>query len=306
MAWACERGTEQLAEKLAGGKVMSQGTTSVVPQMQQKKRWALAPAGLSSESSPSIRGSSATCEGPFEGLEAAVHLGGVNLSERRWTPAYKREIETSRVESTRALAEVLAGLKRPPKTLLVASATGFYGDRGDEILDEASSAGTGFLPEICAKWEAASEAAAEAGIRVVHLRLGVVLGRDGALKKMLPIFRLGLGGQLGSGQQWMSWISLEDAVRAMLFAIKTETLRGPVNVVAPNPVTNAEFTRALGRALHRPAVMPVPAPALKLMFGEMADEALLASTRAVPGKLMGAGFRFEEPTVDEALASVAD
>jgi uncharacterized protein (TIGR01777 family) len=243
-------------------------------------------------------------EGPLEGLEAAVHLGGLNLAARRWTPAYKLEIETSRVQSTRVLAKILAGLKRPPKSLLVASATGFYGDRDDEFLDEESSAGRGFLPEICAKWEAASEPASAAGIRVVHLRLGVVLGRDGALKKMLPIFRLGLGGQLGSGQQWMSWISLEDAVRAILFAMKSETLRGPVNVVAPNPVTNAEFTRALGRALHRPAVMPVPAPALKLMFGEMADEALLASTRAVPGKLMGAGFRFEQGTIEEALAAV--
>ncbi len=138
-------------------------------------------------------------EGPLEGLEAAVHLGGVNLSERRWTPAYKREIETSRVESTRVLAKLLAGLKRPPKTLLVASAAGFYGDRGDEVLDEASGAGEGYLPEICEKWEAASEAAARVGIRVVHMRLGVVLGREGALKKMLPIFRLGLGGRLGRG-----------------------------------------------------------------------------------------------------------
>jgi len=249
-------------------------------------------------------GKRAGAEGPLEGLEAAVHLGGVNLSERRWTKAYKREIETSRVESTRVLAAVLAGLKRPPKVLLVASATGFYGDRGDEVLDEGSSAGKGYLPEICAKWEAASEAAAKAGIRVVHLRLGVVLGKNGAMKKMLPIFRLGLGGRLGSGQQWMSWIRLEDAVRAILFSLKTETLSGPVNLAAPNPVTNAEFTRALGRALHRPAVMPVPALALRLMFGEMANEALLASTRAFPGKLIGAGFRFEYPTVDEALAEV--
>jgi len=237
----------------------------------------------------------------LDGLGAAVHLSGVNLAERRWTPAYKREIETSRVESTRALAAVLADLKRPPKVLLVASATGFYGDRGDEELDEGSSAGQGFLAEICEKWEAASEAAAAAGIRVVHLRLGVVIGREGALKKMLPIFRMGLGGRLGSGRQWMSWIGLGDAVRAMLFAMKTETLSGPVNLVAPNPVTNAEFTRALGRALHRPAFMPVPALALRAMFGEMADGALLASTRAVPGKLTAARFRFEQPTIDEAL-----
>ena len=243
-------------------------------------------------------------EGPLEGLKTAVHLGGVNLSERRWTAAYKREIETSRVESTRVLAAALAGLKRPPKTLLVASATGFFGDRGDETLDESSSAGQGFLPEVCEKWEAASEAAAKAGIRVVHLRFGVVLGPEGALKKMLPIFRLGLGGRLGSGQQWMSWIGLGDAVRAMLFAMETEQLSGPVNLTAPEPVTNAEFTRALGRALHRPAVMSVPMLALRLMFGEMADEALLASTRAVPGKLIAAGFRFEQGKIDGALAAV--
>jgi len=242
-------------------------------------------------------------EGPLEGLEAAVHLGGVNLSEGRWTRAYKREIETSRVDSTKVLAKMLAGLKRAPKTLLVASATGFYGNRGDEVLDEGSSAGKGFLPEICEKWEAACEPATAAGIRVVQLRLGVVLGPDGALKKMLPIFKLGLGGRLGSGRQWMSWIGLGDAVRAMLFAIKMETLSGPVNITAPQPVTNAEFTRALGRALHRPAVMPVPALVLRMMFGEMADEALLASTRALPGKLTAAGFQFGQPTVDEALAA---
>jgi len=243
-------------------------------------------------------------DGPLEGLEAAVHLGGVNLAERRWTADYKREIETSRVKSTRVLAKVLAGLMRPPKTLLVASATGFYGDRGDEVLDEGSNVGEGFLAEVCAKWEAASEAAQAAGIRVVHLRFGVVLGKEGALGKMLPIFKLGLGGRLGSGRQWMSWIELGDAMRAILFAMKTHSLSGPVNLVAPNPVTNAEFTRALGRALHRPAVMAVPAVALRMMFGEMADEALLASTRAVPGKLIAAGFRFERPTIEEALKVV--
>jgi uncharacterized protein (TIGR01777 family) len=243
-------------------------------------------------------------EGPLEGLEAAVHLGGVNLSERRWTPAYKREIETSRVDSTKVLTAMLAGLKRPPKTLLVASATGFYGDRGDDLLDEGSNVGEGFLPEVCAKWEAASGRAQGAGIRVVHLRFGVVLGPDGALKKMLPIFKLGLGGRLGSGRQWMSWIGLGDAVRATIFAMKMEALSGPVNLVAPNPVTNAVFTRALGRAVNRPAFMPVPAMALRVMFGEMANEALLASTRALPGKLIAAGFRFEQSTIDAALAAV--
>jgi uncharacterized protein (TIGR01777 family) len=242
-------------------------------------------------------------DGPLEGLEAAVHLSGVNLAERRWTAEYKKAIESSRVDSTKMLAKMLVGLKRPPKVLLVASATGFYGDRGDEILDEGSWAGKGYLPEICEKWEAASEVAEKAGIRVVHLRFGVVLGREGALKKMLPVFKLGLGGRLGSGRQWMSWIGLGDAVRAIVFAMRTEGLSGAVNVVAPNPVTNAEFTRALGRALHRPAVMPVPALALRLMFGEMADEALLGSTRAVPRKLVGAGFGFEEAGVDGALGA---
>jgi hypothetical protein len=299
-----ENGVEQALERL-GGRSSVSGHGFSRADSTDKMNGALAPEGCSSRVVQLVR---RAARGPseieWEGLEAAVHLGGVNLSERRWTPAYKREIETSRVESTRVLAKLLAGLRRPPKTLLVASATGFYGERGDEVLDEGASAGEGYLPEICQKWEAASEAADRAGIRVVHLRLGVVLGREGALKKMLPVFRLGLGGRLGSGRQWMSWIGLGDAVRAIVFAMKTETLSGAVNVTAPNPVTNAEFTRALGRALHRPAVMPVPAFALRLMFGEMADEALLGSTRAVPGKLVEAGFGYECPTVDEALAVV--
>jgi len=314
-----ENGVEQALERL-GGRSSVSGHGFSRADSTDKMNGALAPEGCSSRVVQLVRraargpseiewdpSQSPPIRGPIdclEGLEAAVHLSGVNLSERRWTADYKREIETSRVESTRVLAKLLAGLRRPPKTLLVASATGFYGERGDEVLDEGASAGEGYLPEICQKWEAASEAADRAGIRVVHLRLGVVLGREGALKKMLPVFRLGLGGRLGSGRQWMSWIGLGDAVRAILFAMKTETLSGAVNVTAPNPVTNAEFTRALGRALHRPAVMPVPAFALRLMFGEMADEALLGSTRAVPGKLMGAGFRYECPTVDEALAVV--
>jgi uncharacterized protein (TIGR01777 family) len=315
-----ESGVEQALERL-GGRSSVSGHGFSRADSTDKMNGALAPEGCSSRVVQLVRraargpseiewdpSQSPPIRGPIdclEGLEAAVHLSGVNLSERRWTTAYKREIETSRVESTKALAAVLAGLNRPPKTLLVASATGFYGDRGDELLDEGSIAGKGYLPQICEKWEAASEAAEEAGIRVVHLRFGVVLGPEGALKKMLPIFKLGLGGRLGwgrhGGQQWMSWISLGDAVRAMLFAIKTATLSGPVNLTAPEAVTNAEFTRALGRALHRPAVMPVPAFALRLMFGEMADEALLGSTRAVPGKLVEAGFGFEQGTVEVAV-----
>jgi len=239
----------------------------------------------------------------LEGLSAAIHLSGANVAAHRWTPAYKREIWLSRVESTRALATTLAKLSHPPQTLLVASATGFYGDRGDEMLDENSNPGTGFLAELCREWESAAKPAAKAGIRVVHLRFGVVLGRGGALAKMLPLFRLGLGGRLGSGRQWMSWISLADAVAAILFGANTSALFGPLNLTAPHPVTNAEFTRALGRTVHRPAILPAPAFALRLALGAIADEALLASARAVPSRLTTAGFQFAHPTVDAALAA---
>ncbi len=241
---------------------------------------------------------------PLESPAAAIHLSGASVAAHRWTAAWKREMSTSRVESTRALATTLAGLRQPPKTLLVASAIGFYGNRGDELLDERSSPGRGFLADLCREWEAAAQPAVEAGIRVVHLRFGVVLGPGpGALAKMLPIFRLGLGGRLGSGQQWMSWISVADAVAAILFALDTPTLAGPVNLTAPYPVTNAEFTRALGKALRRPAILPAPAFALRLALGAMAHEALLSSAKAVPAKLIEAAFQFTHPTVDRALAA---
>jgi uncharacterized protein (TIGR01777 family) len=240
---------------------------------------------------------------PLEGLRGAIHLSGANVAAHRWTPAYKREIWQSRVQSTRALAEALAGLRRRPEVLIVASATGIYGDRGDEILEEGSGAGKGFLADVCSEWELAARPALEAGIRVVHTRFGVVLGPgEGALGKMLPLFRLGLGGRLGSGRQWMSWVGQDDVVAAILFALDTAAIAGPVNVTAPNPVTNAEFTRALGKTVHRPAVLPAPAFALRLALGEMADEALLASARAVPAKLTEAGFRFAYPTIEGALA----
>jgi hypothetical protein len=241
----------------------------------------------------------------LDGFTAALHLSGANLSARRWSADYLREMTASRVDSTRALASALAGLRRPPQTFLVASATGIYGDRGDELLDEFSAPGAGILPDLCSAWEAAAQPAAETGIRVVHLRFGVVMGRgSGALARMEPIFRWGFGGRLGSGKQWMSWIGLPDLVRAALFALETPGLTGPVNLTAPNPVTNAEFTRALGRQLHRPALVPVPAFALRIAFGKMADEALLASTRAVPRKLVEAGFRFAQPGIEEALGAV--
>jgi uncharacterized protein (TIGR01777 family) len=239
----------------------------------------------------------------LEGLAAAIHLSGANVAAHRWTPAYKREIAASRIDSTRALAATLAHLSRPPQVMLVASAIGIYGNRGDELLNESSAPGSGFMAELCEQWEAAAQPARDAGIRVVHLRFGVVLGPGGALARMTPIFRLGLGGPLGSGRQWMSWISLSDAVAAILFALDTPSLAGPVNFTAPNPVTNMEFTRALARRLHRPAIFPVPAFALRIALGQMADEALLASARVLPARLAEAGFQFQHPTVEDALAA---
>jgi uncharacterized protein (TIGR01777 family) len=240
----------------------------------------------------------------LEGFTAAVHFSGANLAAHRWTVPYKREMILSRVQSTHALATALAGLSSPPQVLLTASAIGFYGSRGDELLDEASAPGAGFLADLCQEWEAAAQPAAQAGIRLVYLRFGVVLGPGpGALARLLPLFRLGLGGPLGSGQQWMSWISLADAIAAILFAAQTPTLAGPVNVTAPAPVTNAEFTRFLAAAVHRPAFFTAPAAALHLALGPIADEALLVSVRAFPSRLTSAGFRFTHPTVDQALAA---
>lgn len=243
----------------------------------------------------------------LEGLDAAIHLSGANLAAHRWTPQYLREVTASRVDSTRAMATMLARLRRPPQSLLVASAVGIYGNRGDEVLDETSGAGSGLLADLCRAWEAASAPAADAGIRVVHLRFGVVLAaRSGALAKMLPIFKLGIGGRLGSGNQWMSWISVTDLVAATLFVLDSASLTGPVNLTSPQPVTNAEFTRALARRLHRPALFPSPAFALRLALGRMADEALLSSTRVVPEKLLHAGFLFAHASIDDALKQVVD
>jgi hypothetical protein len=239
---------------------------------------------------------------PLEGLDAAIHLSGANLSARRWTAAYRSEMAASRLDSTRALVTSLAGLRRPPRALLVASAIGIYGNRGDEILDENSPPGRGFLAGLCREWEAASAPAVAAGMRVVHMRFGVVLSPNaGALAMMLPIFRLGLGGRLGSGKEWMSWISLPDLASAVLFLLDSPSLHGAVNLTAPQPVTNATFTRTLARMLHRPAVVPVPAFALRLALGPMADEALLSSTRAIPKKLLEAGFGFTHPDIEQAL-----
>lgn len=237
----------------------------------------------------------------LEGFDTAIHLSGANIS-RRWTKRYRDEIVRSRVDSTRALCTSLAKLQRPPRVLLSASAVGIYGSRGDEVLTEAASSGTGFLAETCIAWEAATAPAREAGVRVVHLRFAVVMNvHDSALGKMLPIFRAGLGGRLGSGCQWMSWISLHDVVRVLFFLIGRDDLSGPFNLAAPNPVTNQTFTEALARTLHRPALLPVPRAALRLAFGPMADEALLASQRAVSRRLQQAGFRFDDEEIGATL-----
>jgi hypothetical protein len=248
----------------------------------------------------------------LEGMTAAIHLSGANLFSHRWTVAYKREIVDSRIRATRALVNVLKKLKQPPRSLLCASAVGIYGNRDDEILTESSVPGQGFLADTCRAWEAEADTAAEAGVRVVHLRFGVVLSPEGgALRQMLPIFRAGFGGRLGSGRQWMSWIALDDLVRAVRHILQTGSLReavnlrGPVNIVSPIPVTNADFTRALARALRRPAALPVPRFALRAALGEIADQALLASTRAIPERLAASGFHFDFPEINAALRSSA-
>jgi uncharacterized protein len=240
----------------------------------------------------------------LEGVDAVVHLAGENIAQR-WTSSQKAKIRDSRVKGTQLLCETLARLSSPPKVLVSASAIGYYGDRGEQILTEDSPPGRGFLAEVCRVWEAATEPARQRGLRVVPLRFGVVLSpAGGALAKMLPPFRLGLGGMVGSGRQYMSWIALDDVVGAIQHAIVTDTLQGPTNAVAPQAVTNQEFTKTLGKALGRPTVFPLPAFAARLMFGEMADELLLASTRVRPAKLLGSGYRFRYPELEDALRHV--
>lgn len=238
----------------------------------------------------------------LEGLDAVVHLAGENIASGRWNAVRKAAIRASRVNGTRLLCDALAGLARPPKVLVCASAIGYYGDRGEEPLTEESSPGTGFLPEVCREWEAASAPAARMGIRVVTLRIGVVLSpKGGALARMLPLFRVGLGGVIGGGRQYVSWVALDDLVGIVLHALQSGELRGPVNAVAPVPVTNRELTVALGRVLSRPTLLPVPAFALRLAVGEMADALLLASTRVAARRLEETRYRFRFPELPAAL-----
>ena len=241
----------------------------------------------------------------LEGFDAVVHLAGENIAGGRWTEKRKERILQSRAKGTRVLAEALARLQRPPKVLVSASAIGYYGDRGTEILSEASASGSGFLADVCKAWESATQPAAAKGIRVACIRIGLVLSvQGGALAKMLPPFRMGVGGKLGSGTQYMSWISLTDLCRVIVHVIETDSMSGAVNAVSPAPVTNAEFTKALGAGLHRPVIFPLPAFAARIMFGEMADALLLSSTRVVPVRLEGSGFVFDHPEIKRALEHV--
>lgn len=238
-------------------------------------------------------------------VDAVLHLAGENVAGGRWTKARKRAIADSRGPVTERLCRALAALPRRPHTLVAASATGIYGDRGDELLDEQSAPGNDFLADVARAWEAGTRPARDAGMRVVNLRIGMVLDpAGGALARMLLPFRLGIGGRLGSGRQWVSWITRHDLVRAILHALAEPRLDGPVLAVSPAPVTNREFTRALGRALRRPTVLPAPAFALRLVFGEMADALLLASQRAMPRRLAATGFEFAHGDLAHALHAV--
>jgi uncharacterized protein len=240
----------------------------------------------------------------LNGVDAVLHLAGENLASR-WTPERRAAIRDSRVWGTEVLASALAGLAVRPRVLVSVSAVGFYGNRGDEVLTESSGPGTGFLADLCRDWEAAAGAAGAAGIRVVHPRFGVVLaGRGGMLTKIAPIFRLGAGGPLGSGRQYVPWVTIDDVVAVIVLAIDREDIDGPVNVVAPQVVTNREFTAALGHAFGRPAVLPVPGPALRAMFGEMAEEVLLASQHVEPARLRAAGYVFRFGALEPALRHV--
>lgn len=241
----------------------------------------------------------------IEGFDAVVNLAGESIAEGRWTEDKKQRIRESRVKGTKLLGDALANLTNSPKTFICASAIGYYGNRGDEILTETSAPGDDFLAKVCVEWEKATALAKEKGIRVLNTRFGVILdAHGGALAKMLPPFRAGLGGKIGSGKQWMSWIALDDVVGALKFALTNEGLSGPVNFVAPNPVTNAEFTNTLGKVLSRPTLFPIPAFGVRLLFGEMGEALLLAGQRVAPKRLMTEGYQFQYSQLDEALRHV--
>lgn len=244
-------------------------------------------------------------KGDLSGIDAIIHLAGESIASGRWTDEKKKQIRDSRIKGTTFLSQSLAQLNDPPKVLLCASAIGFYGDRGDEVLDENSAAGSGFLAELCRDWEASTDAARQSGIRVVNARIGISLSpKGGALGQMLLPFQFGAGGDIGDGKQYMSWISIDDVAQAIVFCIETDSISGPVNLTAPQPVPNSRFTKALGAVLHRPTIIPMPAFAARLALGEMADELLLSSARVMPKKLQEAGFSFSYPEIEGALRHV--
>lgn len=239
------------------------------------------------------------------GVDAVVHLAGAGVGERRWTEAYKREIRDSRVLGTTAIAQALASLAEPPEVLVCGTALGWYGDTGSRAVDESAPAGTGFLPSVCVEWEAAAAPAEEAGIRVAYARTGLVVAREGgAWGRLFPVFRAGIGGRMGDGRQYWSHISLHDEVAALRHLVDTPSLSGPVNLTAPEPVTNREVTAAMGRVLRRPTLCTVPAPALKLVLGDFAQD-VLGSQRVLPGRLLESGFAFAFPTIDDAIRAAA-
>jgi len=241
----------------------------------------------------------------IEGADALIHLAGASIAAGRWNEARKRILRSSRVEATRHLVDEMSRLSRPPKVLVSASAIGYYGNRGEEILTEQSAPGDDFLAALARDWEAETARASQFGIRTVMLRFGVILsGTGGALARMLLPFRLGLGGRLGSGRQWMSWLSLPEAIGILRFAIESPRMRGPINAVGPNPVRNAQFTKTLGRALGRPTVLPAPAFTLRALLGEMADALLLSSQHVLPKRLEEVGYRFQHPELEQALRAV--
>jgi uncharacterized protein (TIGR01777 family) len=238
----------------------------------------------------------------LEGFDAVINLAGENVAAGRWTEDQKRKIHDSRVNGTHLLSEAMAKLAKPPRVFLCASATGFYGDREDEVLDEHSDSGGGFLAGVCREWEKATEPAVAAGVRVVNLRFGVIISREGGmLAKLLTPFKMGMGGKVGSGKQFISWVAIDDVTSTIKLALNDETFRGPLNVVSPNPVTNEVFTKTLGHVLSRPTALAMPAFAARLAFGEMADEMLLASQYVVPKRLTDAGFEYKYPELEGAL-----
>ncbi len=250
------------------------------------------------------KGFGETEQAKLENFDAVVHLAGDNVALENWSDEKKRKIKDSRVVGTRVLVDALKQAKHPPEIFVSASAVGFYGDRKDEVLTEDSKQGTGFLTEVCTAWEDEIEKAEEFA-RVVFLRIGVVLAKDGgALEKMLTPFKFGVGGTIGSGKQWMSWIALDDLIKLIHFALENKNLRGAVNAVAPNPATNEEFTKTLGKVLHRPTILPVPEFAIKLLFGEMGETLLLHGARVLPKKLKDAGFEFEFTNLEDAMINV--